>query len=81
MASVERDPAGAPLDERRLAIVDYAIKLTRSPRSITRQDIDRLRIEHLSDVAIHDVAATTAYFNFVNRMALGLGVELERDHA
>jgi uncharacterized peroxidase-related enzyme len=81
LASVERDPAGAPLDQRRRAIVDYAIKLTRSPRSITRQDIDRLSNEHVSDAAIHDVAATTAYFNFVNRMALGLGVELERDHA
>jgi uncharacterized peroxidase-related enzyme len=81
LASVERDPAGAPLDELQRAIVDYAIKLTRSPRSITRQDIDRLRNKHLSDAAIHDIAATTAYFNFVNRVALGLGVELEGDPA
>ena len=29
------------------------------------------------DGGIHDAAAVTAYFNFVNRMALGLGVELE----
>jgi uncharacterized peroxidase-related enzyme len=76
---VARDPATAPLDERRRAIVDYAIKLTRSPGSIREQDIDQLRQATLSDSAIHDVAAVTAYFNFVNRIALGLGVELEND--
>jgi alkylhydroperoxidase family enzyme len=36
-----------------------------------------LRSAGFSDRAIHDVAAITAYFNFVNRVALGLGVELE----
>jgi uncharacterized peroxidase-related enzyme len=79
VASAERDPASAPLDERRRAIVDYAIKLTRSPSTVTEEDIGRLREAALSDVGIHDVAGITAYFNFVNRMALGLGVELESD--
>lgn len=40
-------------------------------------DIEDLRAEGLSDAAIHDGAAIVAYFNFVNRLALGLGVELE----
>lgn len=31
----------------------------------------------LTDAAIHDVASIVGYFNFVNRMALGLGIELE----
>ena len=32
-----------------------------------------------SDPAIHDAAAITAYFNFVNRLASGLGVDLEQE--
>ena len=44
---------------------------------MTLADVDDLRIEGLSDAAIHDAAAIVAYFNFVNRLALGLGVELE----
>jgi len=36
-----------------------------------------MRAAGLADSAIHDAAAITAYFNFVNRMASGLGVELE----
>lgn len=44
---------------------------------MTRADIDDLRVVGFSDAAIHDAAAIVAYFNFVNRLALGLGVELE----
>lgn len=40
-------------------------------------DIDALRQVGFSDAAIHDVVSVVAYFNFVNRMAVGLGVELE----
>lgn len=40
-------------------------------------DIETLRQAGFSDAAIHDVVAVVAYFNFVNRMAVGLGVELE----
>lgn len=42
--------------------------------------VDALRAVALDDRAIHDLAAVTAYFNFVNRMASGLGVDLEEDH-
>ncbi len=77
LAALQSDPATAPLDERRHAIVDYALRLTKSPSTITETDIATLRKVGLSDSAIHDAAAVVAYFNFVNRVALGLGVELE----
>lgn len=51
--------------------------LTRSPDAVTAETIESLRAVGLGDAAIHDVAAITAYFSFVNRIALGLGVELE----
>ncbi|CAN5640683.1 hypothetical protein BH23GEM1_BH23GEM1_11550 [soil metagenome] len=40
-------------------------------------DITPLREARLTDAGIHDLNAVTAYFNFVNRVAQGLGMELE----
>lgn len=59
--------------------MDYALKLTRSPQDITVDDIQALRSAGLSDSAIHDASTITAYFNFVNRIASGLGVNLEQE--
>ncbi len=58
-------------------MLEYAEKLTRTPASIRASDVDRLRTAGLDDRAIHDVCAIVAYFAFVNRIANGLGVELE----
>jgi alkylhydroperoxidase family enzyme len=59
------------------AILTYAVKLTRTPASISKEDIDLLRAQNLDDRGIHDICAITSYFAFVNRMADGLGIELE----
>jgi uncharacterized peroxidase-related enzyme len=59
------------------AMLDYAVKLTGSPRQIAREDVERLRQAGFDDRAIHDICAITGYYAFVNRMADGLGVELE----
>jgi alkylhydroperoxidase family enzyme len=40
-------------------------------------DLDSLRVTGLSDAEILDVCQVTAYYNYVNRLADGLGVELE----
>ncbi len=40
-------------------------------------DLDILRQQDLSDPAIHDIVQVTAYFNYINRIADGLGVDLE----
>ena len=57
--------------------MDYALKLTRAPRAMTRADVEALRGHGLSDAEIFEVAFTTAYFNYTNRVAEGLGVEPE----
>lgn len=77
---MERDPATARLDARARALVDYAIKLTLSPASVSERDVVALRGAGFSDSEVHDAAAVAAYFNFVNRIALGLGVELEPEY-
>ena len=59
------------------AMLDYAVKLTRSPGDMLREDVNALRAQGFEDRAIHDICAITAYYAFVNRIADGLGVELE----
>lgn len=58
-------------------MLDYVVKLTKTPSEVVRQDVEGLRAVGFEDRAIHDICAITAYYAFVNRIADGLGVELE----
>lgn len=58
-------------------MLDYALKLTRAPEEMFAADVEALRAQGFDDRAIHDICAITAYFAFVNRIADGLGVEIE----
>jgi uncharacterized peroxidase-related enzyme len=62
------------LEPRLSNIVRHAEKLTTAPIAMTESDLDELRTEGLSDKDILDLTLIVAYFNFVNRIALGLGV-------
>ncbi len=55
----------------------YSAKLTLEPWNMSRADIESLRKAGFSDGAILDICQVAAYFAFVNRLADGLGVELE----
>lgn len=70
-----------PLTDRERALVAYADRLTQAPASVRAGDIEGLRSQGLDDLAIHDACAIVAYFAFVNRIADGLGVELEGHHS
>lgn len=67
----------APLDSIDVAICLYAEKLTLTPASMVSADVEALQTAGLDDRAIHDVCAVTVYFAYINRIADGLGVELE----
>ncbi len=69
------DPGSVELSPRVRAILDYALKLTRNPDRVSEEDIEWLRNVGLSDSEILSVDLIASYFNFVNRIALGLGVE------
>jgi len=62
-------------------IVRHAEKLTSAPDAMTESDLDELRAVDLSDHDILDLTLIVAYFNFVNRIALGLGVEYSKEEA
>ena len=63
------------LEPRLSNIVRHAEKLTSAPGAMTESDLGELRAVGLEDSDILDLTLITAYFNFVNRIALGLGVE------
>ncbi len=65
------------LTPREHALLDYAETLTLAPASIGAAHVAALRAAGCDDRAIHDACAIVAYFAFVNRIADGLGVELE----
>lgn len=71
------DPLQVGLEPREAALLAYADILTRTPAAVTEAEITALRDAGLDDRAIHDACAIVAYFAFVNRVADGLGVELE----
>jgi len=76
--AVVRDWRTAPLDEVDRALCAYAEKLTLDQPSVGADDIAALSGCGLDDRAIHDATQVIAYFNYITRVADGLGVEPER---
>jgi uncharacterized peroxidase-related enzyme len=67
------------LEPRLSNIVRHADKLTSAPSAMTESDLGELRAVGLSDNDILDLTLIVSYFNFVNRVALGLGVTFSDD--
>lgn len=44
---------------------------------MTEADVEELRSQGLCDPSIHDATQVIGYFNYINRIADALGVELE----
>jgi len=67
----------AGLDAATAALLAYAEKLTLKPAECSEQDVAALRAAGWSDRAITDSVQVCAYFNYINRIADGLGVDDE----
>jgi uncharacterized peroxidase-related enzyme len=59
------------------AMCEYVEKLTLKPWEMVEADVIALREAGFSDSAILDINQVTGYYAYVNRLADGLGVELE----
>lgn len=55
----------------------YAVKLTCTPHAMGGKDIEALRSAGFADGDILLANRIVAHFNFVNRIALGLGVSFD----
>ena len=61
------------------ALCRFAEKLTLNPRQMTETDIETLRSFGFNDAAIHDATQVISYFNYINRIADALNVDLEKE--
>lgn len=77
MQAVASDWNTAGLNAADAALCRFADKLTSTPQAMTRQDTDDLRAAGFDDVAIHDATQVIGYFNYINRVADALDVDLE----
>jgi uncharacterized peroxidase-related enzyme len=75
--AVARDWRTAPLMPADRALCAFAARLTHHPHAMSPADLDALRAHGLDDRAIHDAVQVIGYFNYINRVADGLGVEPE----
>jgi uncharacterized peroxidase-related enzyme len=66
-------------EAKEIAALDYAGKLTQSPTTVSKEDIDSLRSVGWEDGEILEINQVTAYFNYANRTVLGLGINTEGD--
>jgi uncharacterized peroxidase-related enzyme len=82
-AAAEHPLALGSGDERLDAIARYAAKLTAEPSSMTSSDVEGLRELGLSDLDVLDLNNIVAYYNYINRVANGLGLftEIPAEHA
>ncbi len=77
MHAIARDWRTAPLNQADRTLCAYAEKLTLYPAQMGESDVQELRAAGWDDVAIHDAAQVIGFFNYINRVADGLGVERE----
>jgi uncharacterized peroxidase-related enzyme len=67
----------ANLTPRERALCDFAVKLTTLAAEVDEADIDALRAQGLSDTDVSDAIQVIAYFNYVTRVADGVGIDDE----
>ena len=60
-------------------MLEYVVRLTRDPGGMREADVVSLREAGFDDTGILDICQVSAYYNYVNRLSNGLGVELESE--
>jgi len=74
---VQEDWRQASLSAVDAGLCAYAEKLTREPAAVSEADVEDLRGLGLDDHSIHDAIQVVAYFNYINRVADGVHVDLD----
>ena len=72
--AIRRDYKTAPLEERDRVMLDFVVDLTQDATRVTRAHHDRLRAVGFDDRGILQITLIAAWFNYINRVADGLGV-------
>ncbi|MFQ3248019.1 MAG: putative peroxidase-related enzyme [Arenicella sp.] len=78
LATLKHDFTTCQLTDKEMALCEYARDLTIAPYKSSEQEYAaKLRKAGFTDREILDATLVVSYFNFVNRIVLSLGVELE----
>ena len=72
-----RDYSTAPITEPERVMLDYVVQLTKDATRITRGHHDRLHAAGFDDRAVLQITLIASWFNYINRVADGLGVGQE----
>ena len=75
--ALQEDYRTAPISEQDQVMLDYVAQLTRDATRVSRQDHERLRAIGFNDRAILQITLIASWFNYINRVADGLGVGRE----
>jgi uncharacterized peroxidase-related enzyme len=68
------DYESAAVEPKVKELFRFAEKLTRHPDDITESDTETLKKAGWDDAAVRETVLTVAYFNYINRVSLGLGL-------
>ncbi|HZS04879.1 MAG TPA: peroxidase-related enzyme [Blastocatellia bacterium] len=74
------DHRRAGLDAKRTAILDFAVKLTKTPLECLPEDIEHLKSFGLTTEEVWDVIEIASMYNFTNRMSLACGMIPNREY-
>ncbi|HKS96671.1 MAG TPA: peroxidase-related enzyme [Terriglobia bacterium] len=64
----------AAVEEREQALYRFADQLTTRPGDVGQVDVDAVKQAGWDDAAVVEAVLAVAYFNFINRVSLGLGL-------
>ena len=67
----------AGLDAATTALLEYTERLTSEPVAVVSNDVATLRSHGFDDKGISSCVQVVAYFNYINRIAEGLGANPE----
>ena len=70
------DYTQADLDDQTRGMLDFAVKLTKDPAKNTKADLQKLRDLGLDEQEVLATVLITCFFNFMTRLADGLGVQV-----
>lgn len=76
-ADIAAQGSEGALHPRLRALLQFAERLALAPGDFREEHLQPLRDVGLDDRAIHDAAQVVSYFSYINRIADGLGVDLE----
>ena len=65
------------MNAKQILLCEFAEKLTLKPGQVSKDDFNKLKKADFSDKEISETVQVISYFNYINTVADGLGLEPE----